>query len=75
MDGILNRIDGDGFRHLRGHYELSQERFSRILGVSTKSVVMWEKGRRPDHMARKNIKDRCGDVLLGDDYFRRYLAH
>jgi putative transcriptional regulator len=46
-------VDGPNVKRLRATYQLSQNEFSALLGISVKTLRNWEQGRRlPEGPAR-----------------------
>lgn len=46
-------VDGPNVRRLRADYQLSQNEFAALLGISVKTLRNWEQGRRvPEGPAR-----------------------
>jgi putative transcriptional regulator len=46
-------VDGPNIRRLRASYQLSQNEFAALLGISVKTLRNWEQGRRaPEGPAR-----------------------
>lgn len=46
-------VDGPNIKHIRANYQLSQNEFAALLGISVKTLRNWEQGRRtPDGPAR-----------------------
>jgi putative transcriptional regulator len=39
-------VDGPNVKHIRAAYELSQNEFAALLGISVKTLRNWEQGRR-----------------------------
>jgi putative transcriptional regulator len=46
-------VDGPHIKQLRAHYQLSQEKFAAMFGISVGTLRNWEQGRRtPEGPAR-----------------------
>src|SRR3990172_6450711 len=46
-------VDGPNIKRLRANYQLSQNEFAALLGISVKTLRNWEQGRRmPEGPAR-----------------------
>jgi putative transcriptional regulator len=46
-------VDGPHIKQLRAHYQLSQEKFAAMFGISVRTLRNWEQGRRmPEGPAR-----------------------
>ena len=46
-------VDGPNIKRLRANYQLSQNEFAALLGISVKTLRNWEQGRRaPEGAAR-----------------------
>jgi len=46
-------VDGPNIKRLRAHYQLSQEKFAALFGISVSTLRNWEQGRRtPEGPAR-----------------------
>jgi putative transcriptional regulator len=46
-------IEGPNIKRIRAHYQLSQNEFAALLGISVKTLRNWEQGRRsPEGPAR-----------------------
>ncbi len=46
-------VDGPNIKRLRAHYQLSQEQFAALFGISVGTLRNWEQGRRtPEGPAR-----------------------
>ncbi len=63
-------VDGPDVKRLRAHYQLSQNEFAALLGISVKTLRNWEQGRRtPEGPARvllqvaANHPDAVWDVV------------
>ena len=47
------KVDGPNIKRLRAEYQLSQNEFAALLGVSVRTLQNWEQGRRaPEGAAR-----------------------
>ncbi len=47
------KVDGPNVKRLRAEYQLSQNEFAALLGISVKTLRNWEQGRRtPEGPAR-----------------------
>jgi putative transcriptional regulator len=46
-------VEGPNIKGIRAHYQLSQNEFAALLGISVKTLRNWEQGRRsPEGPAR-----------------------
>lgn len=50
------RLDQAGIKRIREDYNLTQEQFAAMLGLSVRTLRNWEQGRR--------VPDRSAEILL-----------
>ncbi len=73
LDLILEKLDGEGIKHLRESHNISQEALARKLQISPKTVWRWEKGNRISPLARYRLKEVFGDYFSSDEFYARYM--